>query len=119
MLLKSWRWLEYDAVALVVLIASLAAVAFLRLSPRRHENRIGRRDHDHIVEADHGGEYRVFRADQAVARIGQDGGALDSVAGAIVTQWISSARGRKAQAQAARNRGRASRLRSMPSRLRP
>jgi hypothetical protein len=32
MLLKSWHWLEYDAIALVVLIASLAAVALLALS---------------------------------------------------------------------------------------
>jgi hypothetical protein len=32
MLLKSSHWLEYDAIALVVLIASLAAVALLALS---------------------------------------------------------------------------------------
>jgi hypothetical protein len=32
MLLRSWHWLEHDAVALVVLITSLAAVALLALS---------------------------------------------------------------------------------------
>jgi hypothetical protein len=32
MLLKSWYWLEYDGIALVVLFASLAAVGLLAFS---------------------------------------------------------------------------------------
>jgi hypothetical protein len=32
MLLKSWYWLEYDAIALVVLVIGLGAVALLTFS---------------------------------------------------------------------------------------
>jgi hypothetical protein len=31
------------------------------LAARGDENRIGRRHHDHVIEADHGGEHRFIR----------------------------------------------------------